>query len=239
VNDRGALLIHGFTATPECLDSLRAPLEEAGFVVEAPLLAGHGTKVSDLRHTQWRDWYESVLPAYHSLKKRTDAVCIAGLSLGGLLALKIAEEFKVQRLALLATPVLFKGFLMNRLLPLVANTPLHYLYPYQPKLLGPAIYDPEGRRAFRCYSWMPVEAIMEIVRLQDEVKPGLSGIKAPTVILHSPKDNTAPFENVAYLENRLGSKIIRAVKLEKSNHVLTMDYEKDLVAREVVRFFKA
>jgi carboxylesterase len=236
---RGVLLIHGFTATPECLDSLRKPLEEKGFLVEAPLLAGHGTSVSDLRRTTWRDWYESVLPAFRDLKKKTDSVCVAGLSLGGLLALKLAEEFPVQRLALLATPILFKGFVMNRVLPMIASTPLRYLYPYQPKLLGPAINDPVGRRAFRSYHWMPVEGVMEIVRLQEEVRPRLKAITAPTLIIHSPKDNTAPYESVAYLENRLGSKTIRTVKLEKSNHVLTMDYEKDLVASEVLRFFRA
>jgi carboxylesterase len=236
---RGVLLIHGFTATPECLDSLRRPLEEAGFLVEAPLLAGHGTSASDLRKTHWRDWYDSILPAYRSLEKKSDSVCVVGLSLGGLLALRLAEEQRVQRLALLAVPIFFKGFVMTRILPLLATTPIRHFYPYQPKFLGPAINDPEGRRAFKAYKLMPVASIMEIVRLQDDIRPRLPRIKAPTLIIHSKKDNTAPYESMAFLENRLGSKTIRTVTLERSNHVLTLDYDKDRVAQEVVRFFKS
>lgn len=233
----GALLIHGFTATPECLESLKRPLLQAGFAVETPLLAGHGTSARELRKMTWRDWYDSVLPAYRSLQKKTDGVCVAGLSLGGLVALKLAEEFEVRRLALLATPILFQGFMMNRLLPLIAGSFLKYLYPYQPKFLGPAINDPEGKRAFKSYKLMPVESVMQIVRFQEDVRPKLGLVKAPTLIVHSPRDNTAPYESVAVLEKNLGSKTVKTVTLETSNHVLTLDYEKDLVARKVVRFF--
>ncbi len=234
---RGALLIHGFTATPACLDSLRRPLEEAGFLVEAPLLAGHGTNARELRRTTWRQWYQGVLSAYEALEKKTDSVCVAGQSLGGLLALKLASERRVRRLALLATPLLFEGFAMNRLLPVIAGSPLRHLYAYQPKLLGSAINDPEGRKVFQSYYWMPVAGVMEIVRLQEDVRPRLPKIMAPALIVHSPRDTTAPYASVAYLEKHLGSKTIRAVTLKRSNHVLTLDYEKALVAREVVEFF--
>jgi len=234
----GVLLVHGFTATPECLESLRQPLENAGFVVEAPLLAGHGTRVSDLRKTRWRDWYDSVLPAYRSLEKKTESVCVAGLSLGGLVALKLAQEMTVRRLALMATPILFRGFVMNRLLPLIAGSFLRHLYPYQPKFFGPAINDPKGKKAFKSYKLMPVSSIQEIVRFQEDVRPKLSLVKAPTLIIHSPKDTTSPYESMSYLEKNLGSKSVKTVTLKTSNHVLTLDYEKELVAREVVRFFK-
>jgi carboxylesterase len=235
---RAALLIHGFTATPECLESLKGPLERAGFDVEAPRLAGHGTSARDLRRTTWLHWYRGVLEAYEALAKRSDSVCVAGQSLGGLLALKLASERRVRRLALLATPVLFEGFLLNRLLPVIAGSPLRHLYAYQPKLLGAAISDPYGRKVFQSYFWMPVESVMEIMRLQENVRRRLESVTAPTLIVHSPHDTTAPYASMAYLEERLGSKTVQTVTLEKSNHVLTLDYEKDLVAREVVKFFR-
>jgi carboxylesterase len=220
------------------LESLRRPLEKAGFLVEAPLLAGHGTSARNLLRTTWREWYQGVLSAYDALEKKTESVCVAGQSLGGLLALKLASERRVRRLALLATPILFEGFVLNRLLPLIARSPLRHLYAYQPKLLGPAISDPEGRKAFESYYWMPIASVMEIVRLQEEVRPLFSSIRAPALIVHSPRDTTAPYASMAYLEQHLGSKTIRTVTLKRSNHVLTLDYEKDLVAREVVKFFR-
>jgi carboxylesterase len=234
---RAALLIHGFTATPECLDSLKVPLERAGFMVRAPLLAGHGTSARDLRRTTWRQWYGGVLEAYEALAKESDSVCVAGQSLGGLLALKLASERSVRSVALLATPILFEGFLLNRLLPILASSPLRHVYAYQPKLLGSAISDPEGRKAFKSYFWMPVESVMEIVRLQRDVRARLGSVAAPALIVHSPRDTTAPYASVAYLGKNLGSKKIRTVTLKTSNHVLTLDYERELVTTEVVRFF--
>lgn len=234
---QGALLIHGFTATPECLQSLADPLKKAGFIVEAPLLAGHGTTARELSKTTWEDWYESVKVAFQSLQKKTDSVCVAGISLGGLLSLMLASEFPVRRLALLATPAIFKGFLTETVLPLVGNSFLNLLYQYQPKWGGPAINDPVSRAAFKSYTKMPVKSIMEIVKVQKEVQTRLAGINIPTLIIHSPHDTTAPYESMAYLKEHLGSKTIKTVTLERSNHVITMDYEKDLVAREVTQFF--
>lgn len=233
----GALVLHGFTATPECMESLVAPLKKAGFVVVAPLLAGHGTTAQELSRTTWQDWYQGVVASYDGLAEKADSVCIAGLSLGGLLALKLATERNVKRLALLATPVIFKGFVMETLLPLVGNTFVREIYRYQPKLLGPAINDPAGRKAFKSYTKMPIRSIMEIVRLQKDVRPRLKSITAPTLIVHAPRDTTAPYENMAYLKKHLDSKTIKTVTLGKSNHVLTLDYEKNFVAREVVGFF--
>ena len=233
----GALLIHGFTATPECMESLAGSLKKAGFEVAAPLLPGHGTTPEDLLTKKWQDWYEAAASEFRKLQGRCDGVSVAGLSLGGLLGLRLASEEPVGRLALLATPVFFTGFLTRVVLPAIARTPLRDLYRYQRKWMGAAISDPEGRRRFKSYEEMPIRSIWEIVRLQKEVAPRLPAIQVPTLILHSPHDITAPYENMDYLKRHLGSRVIRTVALERSNHVLTMDYEKDRVAQEVVRFF--
>ena len=234
---QGALLLHGFTATPECLDSLSEPLRQNGFVVEAPLLAGHGTTAEELAKTTWQDWYDGVKKSFRILQEKVDGVSVAGLSLGGLLSLMLASEYSVKKMALLATPVFLNGFLAKRVLPLVAHSFLEKIYPYQRKWAGPAINDPIAREQFKSYSKMPIRSIMEIVNLQKEVVQRLPRITVPTLILHSPHDTTAPYANMDYLKSHLSSKKIKTVTLEKSDHILTMDYEKDLVAQEVVRFF--
>jgi len=233
---QGALLIHGFTATPECLDSLASPLRKAGFIVEAPLLPGHGTTVEDLLKTTWQEWYQTVIDSFKKLQG--GSVCVAGLSLGGLLGLYLASEFPIDRLALLATPVFFTGFLERKVLPIFANSPLKKIYRYQRKWMGSAISDPEGRRRFKSYEEMPIQAIWEVVKLQRLVQGRLATVRSPTLILHSPHDNTAPFENMDYLKRHLGSRVIQTATLKRSNHVLTMDYERDRVAQEILEFFK-
>lgn len=235
---RGALLLHGFTATPECLNSLAGPLRQKGFVVSAPLLVGHGTTPEELSKTTWQDWYEGVEKNFKDLQKKVDEVFVAGLSLGGLLALMLASEYPVKKLALLATPVFLSGILAKYVLPVVAHSSLINVYPYQKKWAGAAINDPVAREEFKSYTKMPIKSIMAIVDLQKEVALRLPKITPPVLILHSPHDTTAPYANMDYLKQHLGSKEIKTVTLEKSDHVLTMDYEKEQVAQEVVSFFQ-
>ena len=122
-------------------------------------------------------------------------------------------------------------------LPVLAKTPLHDLYRYQKKWMGAAISDPWGKRYFRSYDEMPIRSIWEIVKLQEIVRSELASLRPPTLIIHSPHDITAPYENMEFLKKHLGSPVVKTVTLQKSNHVLTMDYERDLIAQEVVRFF--
>lgn len=233
----GALLFHGFTATPDSLGPLTSSLKEKGFLIDAPLLPGHGTTARDLGKKTWQDWYEGAVEAYQKLKAKADSICVAGLSMGGLLTLMLASEFPVSRIALLATPVIFVGFMTDVVLPLVGNTPLHHLYQYHPKFAGGAINDPEARKDFVSYTKMPIKGIMQIVKLQTEVKKRLPAIHVPTLIVHSVHDTVAPYQNMEFIKGHLGAKTVKTVSLERSNHVITLDYEKNLVCKEVVEFF--
>ncbi len=234
---QGVLALHGFTATPECLESLTAPLRKKGFEVSAPLLVGHGSTAQALSQTKWQDWYQGVAGEFEKLQKLCSDVSVVGLSLGGLLSLKLATAYPVRRLALLATPLFLSGFLAKYVLPVLGNTFLKEIYPYQPKLAGPAINDPVGRAQFKSYTKMPIRSIMEIVRLQKDLASRLPSITVPTLILHSPHDTTAPYANMEFLKSKLGSPEIKTISLELSDHVLTMDYEKEKVAHEVAQFF--
>ena len=62
-------------------------LAGAGFHIELPRLPGHGTVIDDMIATRWDDWTGEVESAYQRLAARTDAVVVAGLSMGGSLTL--------------------------------------------------------------------------------------------------------------------------------------------------------
>ena len=153
-----------------------------------------------------------------------------------MLGLRLILEHPVSALALLATPVFLHGY-ARWVLPLLAAAPLNRIYPYQLKVAGPAIADPEQRAKFISYPKMPVRALMEIIRLQKEVIPRLGEVTAPVLLIHSPHDTTAPYHNMEFIKNRLGSREVQTIRLERSDHVLTMDYEREFVAEKVLQFF--
>src|SRR5579859_1859428 len=86
----GVLLCHGFTGSPQSLRPWARHLAEAGFRVSLPLLPGHGTRWKDLQSTTWQDWYAEVDKALRVLREDCDSVFVAGLSMGGGLALRLA-----------------------------------------------------------------------------------------------------------------------------------------------------
>src|SRR5438067_12275746 len=83
----GALLVHGFTGTPEELRPLGEALAARGFPVHAVRLAGHGTDVAELARTRWTDWFASVEAGVARLRASTERLAVAGMSMGRLLAL--------------------------------------------------------------------------------------------------------------------------------------------------------
>ena len=88
----GILLIHGLTGTPMEMRLLGKGLNRAGFTVHGMQLAGHCGSTEDLLATGWHDWYASVEQAADSLLGKVDHLFVGGLSMGALLALKLAAE---------------------------------------------------------------------------------------------------------------------------------------------------
>ncbi len=85
--DAGVLVLHGFTGNPGSMRGLAEACAAAGFHVEMPQLAGHGTAMEDMIPTRWADWSADAEAAYQTLAKRVSQVVVMGLSMGGALTL--------------------------------------------------------------------------------------------------------------------------------------------------------
>ena len=86
----GVVVSHGFTGSPHSVRDWAMSLASAGYAVRLPLLPGHGTSWQELARTRWQDWHAALDAAYLELAEECDVVVVAGLSMGGTLALRIA-----------------------------------------------------------------------------------------------------------------------------------------------------
>ncbi len=84
--------MHGFTSTPQSMRPWARHLEAAGFHVVVPRLPGHGTRWEELNETAWTDWYDAVDRAFVTLASQSERVFLAGLSMGGALCLRLAQQ---------------------------------------------------------------------------------------------------------------------------------------------------
>jgi carboxylesterase len=237
--EAGVLLLHGFTGTPQCMRYLGEALHRAKFTVSVPLLEGHGTSVEHFEQTHWEDWYQSSERAFHELKARCNRIMVAGLSMGGLLAIHLAYHHPktLHALGLMATPMFLDGFLLKNVFPAVWKTPLKLIYKYQSKTVA-SIADPQARRRYQTYEKIPVASIATLLDFQKKVRQELKHIRQPTIILHSLNDQTVPYGNMDYIKAVIAAEDVQTVTLKKSNHIITVDYEKDLVAKRLTQFFK-
>ena len=85
------LLCHGFTGSPQTLRPWADYLADQGLTVSLPRLPGHGTTWQDLARTGGDDWFAEVDAAFGKLAGRCEQAFVFGLSMGGCLALRLAE----------------------------------------------------------------------------------------------------------------------------------------------------
>jgi carboxylesterase len=88
----GVLLSHGFTGTTQSMRPWAEALSEAGHTVVAPRLPGHGTTLKDMNRTRFADWYAALEESFDELRSRCETVFAMGLSMGGTLVLRLAQE---------------------------------------------------------------------------------------------------------------------------------------------------
>lgn len=233
-----ALLIHGLTGTPYEMRYLGERLAAAGIRVHGLRLAGHAETPEDLAGTTCENWYESVVRSFEELRRSGDPNVVIGLSAGAVLAARLAADQReaVDGLVMLA-PAFFLPPATAAILK-AANLLGRFIRRiYLRNEGGSDIHDGSARRIHPSSRLMPVSAPLELLRLSAAVRPMLGRVTQPALIIHGRRDHTSPCErNVDYLMEHLGGSDKRAIVLEESFHVITVDSEKDRVASEVIDF---
>lgn len=258
MSDAGVLLAHGITGAPAEMKPLMRRLQTAGFTVSCPVLAGHCATLRELKRTTWQDWYATLESALFDLRERCDTVFVSGLSMGALLALKLAADHPgiVDGVATLSATFFYDGwnvpqFRQRFLLPIALHTPLRYVYSWhEPPPFGikderlrniiAAVYANDAAQMPEKYGYseFPAVTIRETFRLIKTVKRGLGRITAPLLIVHATEDDMATLNNAHYLASRVASADVETFFVDDTYHVLTLDRRKYDVADRVAGFFQ-
>ena len=224
---RGVLLIHGFTGSPAEMRLLGTRLHERGFTVLAVRLPGHGTDVRDMEPTNWRHWYGAAVDGRYLLTDLCDEVNVVGLSMGGLLALKLAAEYPVHRVAALSTPI----FLTARRISLL---PLYRAFlRYVPKKRRDYDIDP---CIYVGYDKTPLASVSSLLDLIQSAQEDFPKVQCPSLLVQSRREHTVRPESATYIYERLGALEKEIFWLEKSGHVVTLDIEREAVFAKVAEF---
>jgi carboxylesterase len=229
--ERTVLLIHGFTGTPFEMRFLGERLAAAGLRAVGPLLPGHGSDAAALNRTTWRDWLGAMERELARLLSTGRPIAVVGLSLGGLIALELARTYPdLAALCVLAAPLWLPPatVLLARAAARVAGA--------VPKLGGSDIRDRVVKAAFPSLNQFPLAALRSLIDFMPRVRARVPEVTVPTLVMHAERDHVAPFACAPELYARLGAADKHFVALPRSFHIVTVDVERDRVAREVGDF---
>ncbi|MBF0544334.1 MAG: alpha/beta fold hydrolase [Candidatus Riflebacteria bacterium] len=251
-SDRGVLLIHGLTGTPSELRIVGKGLQKRGFTVYAPTLAGHGKTEEELLKTGRKDWYESVKEAFFQLKTKSKRIYAAGLSMGGILALKLAAHFpEIKAVGIFGITLKYDGWNIPRMriitpflpifvrIPGLKNRSFSETHPFgikndrlRERIIGKLSHEQDG-----VLMQTPWKSLNELFRLNHSVKKQLSNVNCPAIILHAGEDDICSFKsNAVFLKDRLKGPC-ELHELKNSFHMVTIDSDRERLTELTADFF--
>lgn len=206
---------------------------DAGFNVELPRLAGHGTEVTDLLDKTWADWSSDAEAALQRLTARCSKVVVAGLSMGGALTLWLASRHSNLAGIVCINPVTqpLGDDMMGAINGMIDGGT--EMFPG----IGSDIADPNVKES--SYPETPLRALRSL--MVDGVTPlstAYPSIKVPMMLISSRNDHVVDPVQGDFLAANYGGTCER-VMLEKSFHVATQDLEKDVINTRAVEFARA
>jgi carboxylesterase len=218
----GVLLCHGFTGCPQSLRPWAQYLADADLTVSLPRLPGHGTTWQEMARTRWEDWYAEVDRAFDELHASTDEIFVMGLSMGGCLALRLAElrGQAVSGLVLVNPSVTAetKLFLLAPVLKLVV-----------PTLKGVASDIKKPGVTELAYDRVPVKAAATLPGLWRITQQQLGQVTQPVLVYRSPSDHVVGPANLEILRRGLPASQLEVRECPDSYHVATLDNDADAI----------
>ena len=215
----GVLLIHGFTGSAGHMRLIGEGLAEQGFTVRGINLPGHASSMEEMGKTGWQDWLGAARDAAAGLRKTCERVSVAGLSMGGVLTLLLAEEMELTACAPISAPMAVQ----NKLMPLA-----RIAAPFMPMTWWGG--DPErpsqlDDRYDYGYPGFPTKCAASLSKLIGMARRNLHAITCPILAVQSHADETISKDSADVIMAGVSSQMKGTLWLENVPHVCTISPE--------------
>lgn len=227
----GVLLIHGFTGSAAHMRLIGDELHSRGYTVMGINLPGHATHMMDMTNYTWADWLNAAKEAFLELKKSCGKVSVAGLSMGGVLALLLAEQMDPDAVVPISAPMAVKGGML----------PFCGIASYLVKTIMWG--NDEGRAQLMDanyhygYAGFPTRSGVDLHKLITMARRNLHAIACPVLVVQSHADETIAPSSADTILAGVSSRRKGVLWLEKVPHVCTISPEYSNIAAAMATLF--
>lgn len=242
---QGCLLLHGLGGGVYEMQPLGKLLNDEGFGVKAILYPGHDQPSATMPNSLWEEWYQHALESYFELKQRYQKVSVIGFSTGCPLALHLAHDLHdaeaVDKLILLSPFMRIKQ-------PWYSPLPTERYVKTATRFIQhvPRTGSPIKDRLMRHHATRAgtmktfnLNAVQSALKLIETIRPKLAEIHNPTLIMQSTGDQIVDPNGAWEIMENLGSEHKELIWLNNSNHVITLDYDREEVYERIKAFLSA
>lgn len=229
--ERAVLLLHGFTGHSGDVRMLGRYLQRKGYTTYAPIYRGHGKGPENLTEGSKEAWWEDVKEAYQFLRnKGYDKIAVAGLSLGGVLSLKLTYNAPVKGVVTMCTPIILDE--NHRL-----DEGFRYYATQYKKSDGIAEDEIKGVVDKLVEKSAPL--FTEISELIIEVKGELETIYTPTFVVQAKDDHIINTDSANHIYDTVECDDKEIKWYEEAGHAITLGPKKAEVHEDIYNFLES
>lgn len=223
--NRAVLLLHGFAGTTADMKELGEYIAENGYTVYAPSYRGHGENPAAFLETTPEMWYEDAAAGYKKLQEAGyHEIAILGVAMGGVFALKMAEQFAPKAIIPLCANV-------NRKMRYI---PVEDYLKKQLKAAG--IEETEADKMLVSYQTEIEKMAHARAAFYQAVSSQIEKIHVPAMIGQGCQDEEIDADNANFIFKKVQAKEKQLCFYAGSGHDIVNDCEKDLLGEDVIYF---
>jgi carboxylesterase len=229
----GVLMVHGYTGSPAEMRPLAEKLARREIGSIGVRLRGHGTHPNDMLRYRHTDWIDDAEAGLDQLLARYERVFIAGLSMGGTIALNLAARRASDPRTVGVIPMCAVLRLVDWRLGLapILSRLIRWQSWGHPDIKDVSMWDRHvAYRRFR------TRTILQLLALMRETRGLLPQVRQPLLIVQASEDRVVPPWNAKLVYEGTASQDKRLLWLDNCYHVVTVDFDADRLFTEVVRF---
>ena len=225
------MVLHGFGDTPQSVRELAHTLHGKGWTVEVPLLPGHGRSMSEFGLSRAHDWIGYTRDQVARLRRSYERVSLVGVSMGAALCAIVAAERDDLNSLVMLSPYLSMPERVRRLSPLLRiSGPLAPFRRSAGRTMS--IFDPVARQKTLGIGVISGHLLAELHDVTVIARESVPEIQVPTLYMAARNDSRVPLDDTLRNWRQLQSRDRRFRLLDRSGHIMTVDYEKQTVFQE-------